>query len=505
MAGTRSTTEGWLPVWLLGLPLSPAGHDESESAVLAWARESRGTCQFVATSNVDFLVKALTWSPGGIRHPELVDVLRTAAMNTADGMPLVWAARLLGGNIPARVSGSDLVPSLARSAAKERLPVFLLGGAESVTARAAEILQKENPDLIIAGVDCPFVFTEGGKIAFEAEKDRAICEKINASGARILLIGFGNPKQEMWFQRNCYRLQPGVALGVGGTFNFVAGEISRAPEWMQRAGLEWVFRFLEEPGRLWKRYAVGLAKFSCITAPPLIAHLLFGAMARGTAPHFLKGTFFSESASVRVLALPERLVKATAEAAYASLADAWEGAVVLDASRCRFVDAAGFGMLWRIMQEERGRYLFAPSLAFRTLSRLHRAADFLSPFTCRELASLIARLAERFPSSGCFVSIEGTPDETRVSFLGGLTASDLSHLNRDDLVKALGNGNVILDLSYCPRIDGDGLALLMRLRRYAMDRGFRASVENPTQAVARSIEVAGLAADLLASGSSGRR
>ena len=486
------------PVWLLGIPLSAVTAGECEGAVLDWARSSDGECRFVATSNVDFLVKALAWGPGTTRHPELVEVLRQAAMNTADGMPLVWAARWLGGPLPARVSGSDLVPALSRSAAREGLPLFLLGGAEPVTRRAAEILRTESPALQIAGVDCPFVFTEGGKIAFEAERDREICEKINASGARILLIGFGNPKQEMWFQRNSYRLKPGVALGVGGTFNFVAGEVGRAPAWMQKAGLEWVYRFLAEPGRLWKRYAVGLVKYAVMTAPVVAGHVLLRAFARQGGSPETPTTAFSGDNSVQTIKLPPRLDGAAAQV-FEAAGEGLGSALVLDASACTFVDAAGFGVLWTLtrLRRETGIYILAPRRRFRFLGYLHRAGDFLSPFLCRTLGDLEMRLSERFPHAGCFVSIEGSTSETRISFLGSLTSSDLKALNRDDLIRALGTGHLTLDLAYCRRIDADGLGLLTRLKAFAEARGSRALVKNPSREIRASIEVAGLTNALL--------
>ncbi len=487
------------PIWLFGLPVTPLSFEQAIEAILEWADTSEPGCRFVVTSNVDFLVKTLTWFPSGPRHPELADVLRSAAMNTADGMPLVWAARWLGAHLPARVSGSDLVPELARRAARAHLPVFLLGGQQPVTEHAASTLQRENPELKIAGVDCPFVFTEGGRIAFEAERDRALCRRIEESGARILLIGFGNPKQEMWFQRNSYRLTPGVALGVGGTFNFVAGEIRRAPAWMQRAGLEWLFRLLEEPGRLWKRYAIGLAKFAVIAAPPVLAHWVANRTVRGSAPPRLLAPFLAGKELVRVILLPERLDAAGSAALRALVTEADTDALVLDASNCRFADAAGFGTLWQIIQQGRrhGRYLFAPTRSLRALAALHRATDFLYPFTCPHLADLVLRIEERFPVAGCFVSIEGSPETTRVAFLGGLTADDLRRVDREMLVDALGRTNLVFDLSYCRRIDGDGLALLLRLKEYAAAHGFTASVHHAPPEVIRSIEVADLARELL--------
>jgi len=482
-----------IPAWLFGIPLSPVTNETAESQIMEWGKDA-GNCKFVATSNVDFLVKALTWFASPPRHPELVDVLRGAAMNTADGMPLVWAARWLGGSVPARVSGSDLVPALAANAASSGLSIFLLGGREEVTALAAEKLVQAHPGLKIAGVDTPFVKTEGGEIAFEENKDREICQRINSSGAGILLIGFGNPKQEMWFQRNSYRLQTGVALGVGGTFNFIAGNISRAPEWMQKSGLEWVFRFLEEPGRLWKRYALGLTKFAFIAGPVCLGHKVIAAVASSKAPARFFPPFFSGADMVSLVRLPSRLSGETVDKLASQLAPFEDQALVLDASACQFIDARGLGLLWSLWRtaREHGRYLYAPCGRFRTLVRIHRASDFLSSYTCDTLPSLIARLHERFSEAGCFVSIDGQGRKAAVTFLGGLTVQDLHLVDRKGLVEGLAGQDISINLSYCPRLDSDGLALLVQILHVARDAGFRAKIDGISQEVQRGMEVAGL-------------
>ena len=135
------------PVWLLGVPISSRNEEDSVDTIINWAREDFHSCRFVSTSNVDFLVNALAWIPWRVRHPELLDVLRTSNMNTADGMPLVWATRLLGGSIPGRVSGSDLIPSLARSAGRLDIPIFLLGGNKETTGRAARVLRRRSNNI----------------------------------------------------------------------------------------------------------------------------------------------------------------------------------------------------------------------------------------------------------------------------------------------------------------------------------------------------------------------
>jgi len=221
-------------------------------------RGPRG-CRVAATVNVDFVVNTYCATKSTPRNPALANVLRRAELVIADGMPLVWLSRLLGTPLPERVTGADLVPLIAERAAKEHVKLYFLGGTEKYTRMAADILTQRYPGLEITGIDTPFVKLDAPDAA---ELDREICRKINESGASILLIGFGNPKQEIWVERNRANLNCGIAVGIGGTFNFVAGAVKRAPDWMRKSGTEWIFRIIQEPGRLWKRYGFGLLVFN---------------------------------------------------------------------------------------------------------------------------------------------------------------------------------------------------------------------------------------------------
>ena len=194
-------------------------------------------CRIAATVNVDFVVNTYCATKSTPRNPALARVLRRAELVIADGMPLVWLSRLMGTPLPERVTGADMVPMIAERAARDHVKLYFLGGKEEYTRSAAEILTKRYPGL-------------------------EICRKINESGASILLIGFGNPKQEIWAERNRANLKCGIAVGIGGTFNFIAGAVKRAPDWMRRTGTEWIFRIIQEPGRLWKRYGFGLLVFN---------------------------------------------------------------------------------------------------------------------------------------------------------------------------------------------------------------------------------------------------
>ncbi len=165
-------------------------------------------------------------------------VLQSSALNVPDGYGLILASLFLGNPLPERVAGIDLLTALCL---RIEGPVFLLGAEEGVAARAGEALRLQNPSLIIAG-------THGGSPNPSEEEE--ILLKINASGAKLLFVAFGSPRQDLWIARNLTRMSGiRVAMGVGGSFDFLAGVRSRAPHWMRSVGFEWLWRLVQEPKR----------------------------------------------------------------------------------------------------------------------------------------------------------------------------------------------------------------------------------------------------------------
>jgi len=204
----------------------------------------------VATANTDFLINA-------VGDPELKRILRNADLVVPDGMPVVWAARLMRSALPERVTGADLVPALAALAARKGYRLYMLGGRPEIAQRAKARLEADYPGLQIVGCVSP-------PVAPLLEMDHeAILADIRRAQPDILLVAFGNPKQEKWIDLNRDGLRGvPVCIGVGGTFDFLAGEVPRAPLWMQRSGLEWMHRLAHEPRRLWKRYVRDILQFS---------------------------------------------------------------------------------------------------------------------------------------------------------------------------------------------------------------------------------------------------
>ena len=260
---------------LFGIPVARVTETEAVERIVGMAKErgsgtghstdderhpenasSRHIAKFIATLNVDFVANAVGgWPFGG--NDELWGYLRNADFVTADGMPIVLLSKLLRRALPERVTGADMVPRICRRCAEEGLSVYVLGGDREAIEEALRKLKVESLKLKVVGIDPAFVKLD--------EDQPEIIERINAAKPDILFVALGNPKQELWMGRNKEKLDVGAMIGIGGTFNFLAGRVKRAPKWMQKSGLEWIYRIIQEPGRLWRRYAYGLVKFGWLS------------------------------------------------------------------------------------------------------------------------------------------------------------------------------------------------------------------------------------------------
>ena len=190
--------------------------------------------------NVDKLVKAS-------RAPELRRIINDCDLVSADGMPVVWAARLLGKPLKERVAGIDLFEALMERAAERGWRVFLLGAREEVVARVRALYEQKYRGLVIAGHRNGY---------WSAAEEINVVEQVAASRADLLFVAISSPKKEQFLGQYQARMQVPFAMGVGGSFDVAAGLVRRAPRWMQRAGLEWFYRFLQEPRRMFRRYFI---------------------------------------------------------------------------------------------------------------------------------------------------------------------------------------------------------------------------------------------------------
>ena len=224
---------------VIGSPIDGINMPDVVERIMGWARQHAS--RYVCICNVHSLVT-------GRLDPDFGKVLAESDLNTADGVPLVWSVRAAGHRAQQRVAGPDLVNPLCASAAREGISIFLYGSTPEVLDKFREKLAASHPDLVIAGaISPPF------RPLDEAEKQEVI-DTINGSGAAIVWVGLGCPKQEKWMAEHRGKLDA-VMIGVGAAFDYEIGRIQRAPRWMRPAGLEWAYRLAQEPRRLFKRYA----------------------------------------------------------------------------------------------------------------------------------------------------------------------------------------------------------------------------------------------------------
>jgi exopolysaccharide biosynthesis WecB/TagA/CpsF family protein/anti-anti-sigma factor len=234
------------PVCILGVPVDAVTLDESLARIADMVASRRP--HYVVTPNVDFLVQART-------NAELHRILCEADLVLCDGQPLVWASRWLGNPLPERVAGADLTPRLIEQAERLGHRIFLLGATPESNDEACRRLLQRHPQLELAGHYAPPF-----RPLAEMDHEALIC-RIRAAEPDILLVSFGCPKQEQWIAQHYRELGVPVCLGLGATIDFLAGRVRRAPTWMRRSGLEWTYRLLQEPRRLFHRYWTDLRYF----------------------------------------------------------------------------------------------------------------------------------------------------------------------------------------------------------------------------------------------------
>ena len=243
-------------VSLFGIDFAVMNLEQAAEAIVLAAE--KGTKGLVVTPNADHVVRYS-------RSQRFRSVVDGALMRFADGMPIVWVSRLLKVPLPERVTGADLLPAIVSLTATRGARTFFLGGHSGVAEKAKGVLCERFKGAQVVGVYSP---------PFGFEKDqmetRKIIEMINALDVHILFFGVGSPKQEYWAHEHLSELKVGPIVCVGAAFDFAAGEIKRAPLWLQNIGGEWLWRLGQEPKRLWKRYILIDTKFIILTLREII-------------------------------------------------------------------------------------------------------------------------------------------------------------------------------------------------------------------------------------------
>jgi len=239
--------------YILGMRVDALTLPRASERIVSWAE--RGESRYVCVASVHMVMEAFDSEP--FRR-----IVNQADLVTPDGRPLLWTLDGLGVRSADQVRGTDLTVSVLEHAARRGVPVGLYGGTPELLDSFSEIARARHPGIrIVSRIAPPFR-------PLTAEEDELFTDELMNSGARIILVGIGCPKQERWMAAHKGRL-PAVMIGVGAAFDFYTGRMRQAPRWMQKSGLEWTFRLASDPGRLWKRYARHNPRFLALCAMQL--------------------------------------------------------------------------------------------------------------------------------------------------------------------------------------------------------------------------------------------
>jgi len=347
-------------VALFGMPITNVTMAEAVARIEAYI--ASGKTHQIATANLDFARNSL-------RDAYIQGIICECSMVLPDGAPMLWASRMFRAALRERVTGVDLIPELARLSQENGYGIFFLGSTEESSEAAAKVLTRRFPKVRIVGRHCPPVAP-----LHEMDHDQVL-RLIEQSQARIVFVGFGNPKQEIWIHRHRDRLPPAVYIGIGGSLDMISGKLKRAPLWVRKLQLEWLFRMAQEPLRLMPRYLRD--------ATALLAHLPLGVAANRMQPfeRRQRGTAVDVGGGVRVFATPGKL-GARAAALLVEEAKAAAGfseTLVIDMQATLRVEAEGIGGLLEarrlMLEQDNSIWLAAMSNPVRRFLQFSAVAD----------------------------------------------------------------------------------------------------------------------------------
>lgn len=239
---------------VIGFPVTAEPFETQTDTMLSWAQQRLS--KVVCVANVHMLIEAKY-------HLGFASILHRADMLTPDGMPLAWLTSWTSGRRQDRVAGMDILLSLCRQAPKQNVSLFFLGSTPEILNKMQQRLDREYPEVAVAGMESP-PFRP-----LTYEEDEALIRRINESGAGIVLVALGCPKQERWMNAHKHKINA-VMIGVGAAFPVFAGVHKWAPAWVRKSGFEWLYRLLQEPQRLWMRYAKTIPMFLLLAAKQLL-------------------------------------------------------------------------------------------------------------------------------------------------------------------------------------------------------------------------------------------
>jgi N-acetylglucosaminyldiphosphoundecaprenol N-acetyl-beta-D-mannosaminyltransferase len=415
---------------------------------------------YIVTANVDFIVQSL-------EDEELRRIFLEADRVVCDGTPLIWASRILGNPLPERVAGADLVPLLLQLSARKGYRIFFLGGEPAVAKRAIENVELAYPGVKVCGhYSPPF------KPLLEMDHDE-IFRRVRAAQPDFLLVSFGCPKAEKWISMHYRQLGVPVSIGVGGTIDFLAGRVKRAPQWMQRSGLEWVYRLVQEPRRLYRRYGTDLKNFGHAFA---WQHFLMKKRAKTGAPEAGTAALLIEPTWRRILP-PAVFDRASILRDEQLWRESRGTHCLLETSHIENIDSTAMGLLVLLHKTLTRRGLFLILIRpshhlMRVLRLMHLEHYFLMAEDTHEARELILnRNAES--------QLHYKPDLFHPTFplmwRGEITAANAEEVWQQietDLENMAGWESLVpIDLSEVRFMDSAGIGLLAKARKHSQKLG----------------------------------
>ncbi len=469
-----------------GIPIDDLNVEETLDRLEEFVEIGRATGKNhqIATVNADFIVKAMS-------DPELRFLLQESDLLMPDGMPLVWGSRLLGLPMEERVAGSDIVPMLAERAAQKGYSLYLLGAAPGIAQQAADILQERFPTLKIVGVNSP-------PYSSVLEMNAQVVQDIRQAKPDILLVAFGNPKQEKWIGMYRHQVNVPVMIGVGATLDFIAGYISRAPEWMQKNGLEWLFRLAQEPRRLWRRYVLDLFSFGYFFVRQ------WWVMRSGNQPEMIlpKSSFMVVDKETAVIDLQGQITIQNHEDFYRTgqeaLADV--SSIIINMENVTFLDSTAVGSLVALTKDARSKQgevllAHAPENIKRTLEVLKLASFFvLVPSVEAAFATLREERGTAVEPTPLSETTSPTTEEsptqwTIVKVARRLDANTANSLIEQCEAHLWRTPFLILDFTATVFLASAGLAALVKIQRLAEEQNGKVRLANCSEDVNRVIQI----------------
>jgi N-acetylglucosaminyldiphosphoundecaprenol N-acetyl-beta-D-mannosaminyltransferase len=441
------------PIAILGVPFDNVTTPETLAIIAGMIASGQPHC--AATANVDFIVQAL-------EDVELRRILFDMHLVLADGMPIVWASRFLGNPLPERVTGSGLIPLLLAEAERRGWRVFFLGGTEQSVAQAAEKTRAKHPQLQLVGAYSP-PFNR----LLEMEHED-ILRRIHDARPDILLVAFGCPKQEKWINMHYRGAGVPFSVGVGATIDFLAGTQRRAPRWMQQTGAEWIFRMVQEPRRLVKRYGKDLWVFTRVIWRQWWHLQQWKKSPVPVAPAAVS----LDLPGLVIIKTPESLCAAEVQ----QLREEWQQAVerqdvIFDLAATKMTDSTGMGLLIRLRKRSRELghrlVLVAPGHQMQAALALMKLTDFFAV----EPGLAAARLRVKHETGGAQLSVRTESETLVIRWQGEVTAETTPELTvRTEVqMKRLTPGQrVVVDLGGVGFVDSTGVGLMVRLRKQAL-------------------------------------